>query len=79
MLVLQLSLARENRQASAGLSYLLLGVLVLLSNFEPCGCLTLTTEMPGNSSQCPSPLERVLGSEEEILPPSITRTYPFNL
>ena len=43
-------------------------VLTLLSGciFEPWDSLKLSTVMPGSSSLCPSPEERVLGSEEGI-------------
>lgn len=80
-LALQRSPARENSQASAWLPPLLLDVLAPLSgcSFELWGSLKLSTEMPSSSSLCPSPEERVVGSEEGISALSMPQGTPIQL
>ena len=80
-LALQKSPARENSQASVWLPSLLLDVLTPLSGciFEPWDSLKLSTEMPGSSSLCPSPGERVVGSEEGFSVFSMPQGTPIQL
>lgn len=80
-LALQKSPARENSQASVWLSPLLLNVLAPLNgcSFEPWGSLKLSTEMPGGSSLCPNPGEKLAGSEEGISVLSIPQDTPVQL
>lgn len=68
----------KTSQVSVWLSPLLLDVLAPLNgySFEPWDSLKLSTEMPGDSSLCPSPGKRVIGSEEGISALSIPQDTP---